>query len=500
MNPERKNIHNYKFAQPQLTFLRGLRAHLDLGHKDDFKEAYGNLLGILNTEVNITVVHTLVQFYDPLLRYFTFQYYQLAPTLEEYSHIMGIRIKNQVPYIRTKELPKYQDLDEALHIGKKEVELNLKPKGGIHGFTSKFLVDKVIAFAEAGSWTTFNANLALLIYGIVLFPNMEEFVDLAAIHIFLTQNSIPTLLNDTYYSIHVRTQKKKGTIVCCTPLLYKWFISHLPSKGPFVENKDNLKWSQRIMSLKAEDISWYSRVYGGAKLILNCGDFHNVTLLGTKGGINYNPMLALRQLGYPMMDKPDLNSVEGFVLYEGVEEPELIKKIVKAWGGICPQGRVGMGKKNCITKEAYTSWVKDIVSEILLSFPPEPSMNVQPLEQMNHQNSEVDELKKVIKTLEKENADLKSRLGKISLEKETLKFNLNQKRDRVPQADDEVQTKVFKRLKVGDTLKGTYTSLTAKKKQLAEAQYRASKAELEHMEKNQETPKSARCLQERIEG
>ncbi|XP_050918370.1 uncharacterized protein LOC127135774 [Lathyrus oleraceus] len=411
MNPERKSIHIYKFVEPPLAVLRGLGACLDLTHKDAFKEAYGNLLGILNTEVNITVVHTLVQFYDPPLRCFTFQDYQLAPTLEEYSHILGIRIKNQMPYIRTKELPEYRELSEAPHIGEKEIELKLKPKGGIDGFTSKFLVDKVITFAEAGSWTAFNAHLALLIYGMVLFPNMEEFVDLAAIHIFLTQNPIPTLLADTYYSIHVRTQKKKGTIVCCTPLLYRWFISHLPSEGPFVENKDNLKWSQRIMSLKVEDIPWYCRVYDGVKIILNCGDFPNVPLLG----------------------------------------------------------RAEMGKNNDIAKEAYTSWVKSRVSEVLLSFPPEPSMNLQPPEPENRSNSEVDELKKVVKTLEKENVGLKSKLAKISLEKETLKFNLNQKRDRVRQADDEVQTEVFKRLKVGNTLKGTYASLTTKKKQLAEA-------------------------------
>ncbi|XP_050909910.1 uncharacterized protein LOC127123753 [Lathyrus oleraceus] len=288
--------------------------------------------------------------------------------LEEYSHILGIRIKNQVPYVPTKELPKYQVLVEALHIGKKEVELNLKPKGGIHGFTSKFLVDKAIAFAEAESWTTFNAILALLIYGIVLFPNMEEFVDLATIHIFLTQNPVPTLLDDTYYSIHVRTQKKKGTIIYYTPLLYRWFISHLPNKGPFIENKANFKWSQWIMSLNAEDISWYSRIYDSVKLILNYGDFPNVPLLGTKWGINYNLRLALRQLGYPMVDNPDLKSVEGFVLYEGVEDPELVKKIVKAWGSICPQGRAEMGRKNCIAKESYTKWVKDRVNEILLPF------------------------------------------------------------------------------------------------------------------------------------
>ncbi|XP_050915515.1 uncharacterized protein LOC127130576 [Lathyrus oleraceus] len=308
MNSERKSIRNYKFVEPPLAVLRGLGARLNMTHKGAFKEAYGNLLGILNTEFKITVVHTLVQFYDPPLRCFTFQDYQLAPMLEEYSHILSIRIKNQVPYIHTKELHEYRELAEALHMGKKEIELNLKPKGGIHGFTSKFLVDKAITLSEAGSWTTFNAHLALLIYGISLFLNMEEFVDLAAIHI-LTQNPIPTLLADTYYSIHIRTQKKKGTIVCCTPLLYRWFISHLPSEGPFTENKDNLKWSQRIMSLKEEDIPWYSRVYDGVKLILNYGDFPNVPLLGTKGGINYNPRLALGQLGYPVVDKPDLGSV-----------------------------------------------------------------------------------------------------------------------------------------------------------------------------------------------
>ncbi|XP_050895559.1 uncharacterized protein LOC127102201 [Lathyrus oleraceus] len=234
MNFERRSIHSYKFVEPRLIVLRGLGARLVLGNRDDFKTLYGNLLGILNAEVNTTIVHTLVQFYDPPLRCFTFQDYKLAPTLEEYSHILGIMIKNQVPYVRTKELPKYQVLVEALHIGKKEMEQNLKPKGGIHGFTSKFLVDKAIAFAEVGSWMTFNASLALLIYGIVLFMNMEVFVDLAAIHIFLTRNHVPTLLADTYYSIHVRTHKKKGTIVYYTPLLYIWFILHISNKGSFV--------------------------------------------------------------------------------------------------------------------------------------------------------------------------------------------------------------------------------------------------------------------------
>lgn len=51
---------------------------------------------------------------------------------------------------------------------------------------------------------------------------------------------------------------------------------------------------------------------------------------------------------------------------------------------------------------------------------------------------EVDKLKGIIKALEKENMDLRSSLGKITLEKENMRLNLNQKRDMALQVDNEV--------------------------------------------------------------
>ena len=53
----------------------------------------------------------------------------VSSTLEEYSHIMGIEIKDQVPFNSSKELPKFHQIFEVLHLGKKDVEINLKPKG-----------------------------------------------------------------------------------------------------------------------------------------------------------------------------------------------------------------------------------------------------------------------------------------------------------------------------------------------------------------------------------
>lgn len=62
--------------------------------------------------------------------------------------------------------------------------------------------------------------------------------------------------------------------------------------------------------MTANDISWYSQDYDDIKIILNYGNFPNVPLIGTKEGINYNPSLDLRQLGYPMPDKPNTKLLE----------------------------------------------------------------------------------------------------------------------------------------------------------------------------------------------
>jgi hypothetical protein len=100
----------------------------------------------------------------------------------------------------------------------------------------------------------FEAIFVLIIYGLALFPNIDGFVDVNAIIIFLIGNHVPTLLGDMYFNLHLRNSKGGGTIVCCVPLLHKWFISHLPQTPSFLENKQCLRWSQRLMSLTGDDI------------------------------------------------------------------------------------------------------------------------------------------------------------------------------------------------------------------------------------------------------
>ena len=130
----------------------------------------------------------------------------------------------------------------------------------------------------------------------VLFPNPDQLIDVRAVKIFMTRNPVPTLLGDIFHSFHTRTMRKRGVLMCCTSLLARWFISHLPQS--VLKNEQGLRWSQRLMTLTHSDVHWCSRSRENVIIIDHCGEFPNVPLLGIRGGITYNPCLALRQFGY----------------------------------------------------------------------------------------------------------------------------------------------------------------------------------------------------------
>ncbi|XP_058758232.1 uncharacterized protein LOC131631452 [Vicia villosa] len=218
-----------------------------------------------------------------------------------------------------------------------------------------------------------------MIYGLVLFPNIPNFVDLTAICLFMDQNPVPTLLADTYYAVHSR-YGTKGAVGGCLPLLYEWFTSHLPKSGPFVTTRDSQKWPQRIMGLTANDIVWYHLGKGIEEVITRCGSFDNVPLIGTKGVINYNPRLALRQLGFALKDKPLDKEIFESVCFKKGADPEGLEKVRSAWNSIHTDNRTSLGGKNAVAKQAYTDWVKDRVKERLLPFPKVKPLYEQPPE------------------------------------------------------------------------------------------------------------------------
>lgn len=193
--------------------------------------------------------------------------------------------------------------------------------------------------------------LACSIYGIVLFPNVANFVDVNAVQIFAQRNPVPTLLGDFYHSMHTRNQKNGGLVWCCAPLLYIWFKSHLPTEGTFVDTKDTLRWSDRLMGLTSRDIKWFEVSLarkGNLEIICSCGEFPNVPLIGIRGGINYNPMLLKRQFGFALRDPPEEKElVESFFFTMGDDE-EILKREARAWNHIRYKGKLHFGKRDCV--------------------------------------------------------------------------------------------------------------------------------------------------------
>ena len=75
---------------------------------------------------------------------------------------------------------------------------------------------------DLGNTNAFYAVIALLIFGIVMFPSgEEEFLEEYAVNVFVSRkNPVPALVADVLYHLHVRHEKKRGVVLCCTPLLY----------------------------------------------------------------------------------------------------------------------------------------------------------------------------------------------------------------------------------------------------------------------------------------
>src|SRR3954465_9163281 len=100
------------------------------------------------------------------------------------------------------------------------------------------------------------------------------------------------------------------------------------------------------MSLTNNDIHWYTLARCGTETIDSCGEFANVPLIGTHGGINYNPVLARRQLGYAYSVKPIGLAVESYFYQEGEDPQGLKTRMVRAWYDVRRKEKGGI--RNCI--------------------------------------------------------------------------------------------------------------------------------------------------------
>ncbi|WJX77329.1 hypothetical protein P8452_60649 [Trifolium repens] len=470
MNSEKRRTLPLKVKLPDLESLRDLSTKLTSISRSAFIFKYGNILDLLFTDVQFEALTALAQFYDPPMRCFLFQDFQLAPTLEEFERIIGIPLKGKGPFVEIGHPPTVKKLAEALNIGVLEFASNVTTKGKVPGFLRSYLEEKARKFAASRDMKSFNNVLALLVYGLVLFPSSENFVDFSAISVFWAvlskdKDPVPALLADVYYALHMRHDKQGGNIICCFPLLYCWFASHLCKDQSQLKKMDRYEWSQFLASLTKNVIRWYPRKLDIKEIIISCGEFPNVPLIGSKACINYNPVLALRQLGRPMWEKPDEKSLECLVIDDmGAQDPVMLQKVIRAWGRINKRGSEWKSRVGA-SKETYRQWVKERVQKVKLPFIVEAPIPPKSPEPIPISIEEADELKATIAQLNKEKEELQASLLKATQENSELKWEKVQKDKIIEGSNKRLRIEEDEGRKVRDCLGGANSQLKHKNKE-----------------------------------
>jgi len=367
-----------------LSGLREIVQQMKTIQKNAFKKRHGNLLRLLNVEVQASVVTALAQYYDPPLRCFTFQDFQLAPTIKEFEQIMGLSMEDKVPYRHSEQHASISTLAGILKVHPAELEGKMASKGNSKGIPQGYLEGHLRRLAEKEVGGTFMDVLALTLYGVILFPNMENFVDQIALDVFVaykihSESPVTAILADVYGSLNLCHTLKRKKMLCCVPMLYVWFISRirlgtlnaecrigeLPPSG--IEIQGAKEWAQFCAILNGGRIRWCIPGLPNSRVI-SCGTFPNVPLIGTRSCVNYNPVLAQRQFGCPVKSSPTPESlVAVWTYYEEGISLDLIRRIKSAWGEVL---RVEKDLRPWVIDEkiSYRRWILERVNTIKLPF------------------------------------------------------------------------------------------------------------------------------------
>ena len=79
----------------------------------------------------------------------------------------------RVPFTGLEQDPTAEDVAIALHLKPSDIESHWERRSGVKGLLTKFLMEKAHIFLDDMSYHAFEDVLALLIHGLVLFPNSD---------------------------------------------------------------------------------------------------------------------------------------------------------------------------------------------------------------------------------------------------------------------------------------------------------------------------------------
>ncbi|KAH1249355.1 hypothetical protein GmHk_05G012722 [Glycine max] len=318
----KKRFYQVKVKSLGITSLKELGQLMGQLQRQAFRKAYGKIWDLAMAEVSTEAIASLAQYYDQPLRCFTFGDFQLSPMVEEFKEILGCPPGGRRPYLFSGFYPSLARISKIVQILAQELDHRKQVENGVVGIPRKCLEAKARILAGRGEWASFMDILALLIFRGVLFPNVDGLVDLAAIDAFLAyydhkESLVVAMLADLYDTFDRRCEKTRASV--------NWFP----------------RWKE-----------------GRTGVLISCGGFPNVPLMATRGCIRYNPVLAIRQLGYPMRGAP-LEEELVPVISRGFNKTnvETLQKVRKAWELVQKKDKELRGSNNGLI-DGYREWLK----------------------------------------------------------------------------------------------------------------------------------------------
>ncbi|RDY10964.1 hypothetical protein CR513_04427, partial [Mucuna pruriens] len=375
---------------PDLHIIHNISNCLKGQWRRTFEKMHGNLLQILEIATQPEALEALVQYYDAPARCFTFRDFQMAPTLEEYERLLGLPLTESGSYFHRDQTPSWGTIARLLKVSEEEITRGLPRK-----MTGPFPNRGKLACIHGRSkvvdiWDPIVSPIRGLCgprsYGGILGKEKQRGKShhgSPGRHILFPPSVRRTEARDLE-----RLHSPSVSLVDLPPLPMQT-SHHLPNRRFQMEldsAHDEGGMGSQAREAYEKSICWYPPWNEREHIIIKCEGYPNVPLLGTQGAINYNPELAVRQAGYPIIVPPPEEAMTPFVL----RGPEV------------REGSPPSKNSACGASPEYRQWVAEHVKTVRL-----PWNKIQPRDSSTQQYEvqetlEVERLKEALEEIHQE--------------------------------------------------------------------------------------------------
>ncbi|CAN1181053.1 hypothetical protein LINPERHAP2_LOCUS35143, partial [Linum perenne] len=342
------------------TYLQGVWASFSQEERDEFRKQYGHLAELMSVPFSSSMISEMVKHWDPFYHCFTFNDIDLSPLAEEYEALLQWKDKSpRKIFVCDHGVRVVNVLVKRLSLKREYAETLLVKQGE----TTCVRIDPLLADMEKQKPDVSRVTmLAMVLYGVVIYPKFEGLIDEEAIWVFSKDhyqvNPVYSILAETFAALDECRTNGKPVLGGCASLLTVWMMGHLkptPEMGiPDVEyelfsikkqnylkkfslavkgfeEKTEEQWRYYFSQLNSENVNWKAAWMHRTNILYGCGEKPWVPLLGPRGCITYAPLMMRRQVCCVQFT-PSTSGMDSWNFsYVVPDRTEKIRSVVRLW-------------------------------------------------------------------------------------------------------------------------------------------------------------------------